>query len=328
MKVLAGIRLGLWAIVLGLCIVIGGLYLTVSQTLLQPRELQSWTTEANLGKTIREKVITPRVAAALENTQPEEFSLVTRDMITKSLDQALPDDTLNARLTPATTALSDWLDKKTSDITYSIPSKDLRESFFDHLGANLDQKIASLPKCTFNSTYDDIQHAKCFYSEGITSQVKVAVLEAAEKGSREMLGDTISSDSVPLVPTTGPSANIPDSLNLLGAAALVAGAILAIGSLWLLIAKRSLGVITLGAAALIGGGGLLATWQILQQRIGGVAIDPLYQPLVTTAIDAMTKKGNGYALLSILTGGLLIIIGLGLFTFFRRRNEKSSIHFS
>lgn len=310
MKAFAGIRLGLWILILGLCVVVTGLNLSLQQTILKPSELQSWATRSHLAKTFRDTVIAPRIIAAARIGEPTGFALLPASIITKSLDHAIPPQTLNTRLAPVATAVAKWLNSGSGTLKFSVNVADLQTKFFTTLNTNLAAEIAQLPNCTSNNSYNDVQNGVCAYDAATSRQLQSDTLQALKDNSSDVFSTTLTEASLPQSAKfrTQPI-NAPNALNILNSAALFAGGVFILIVLWLLVHRRLVGLIAIGASGLLGAAGLFTIGSFIHYAVKSSTISPLYTAFVGVASSAVTGKMTQIALFVAGAGVGLILIG-------------------
>ena len=325
MKVFAGVRLTIWAVILGACLAIVGLYWSASETILSQKELTSWTKKSDFYQVVRDDMIAPRLVSGIKNVQPNGFNLLPEKAIHQTLDQTVKPSDLESKSTPAIASLQKWLDSKSSDIEFSIDATSIRKKLVANLSHEIDQEIAALPACTYKNSLTDIQNAVCAYSPEFSSEIKSTIMTAFEQNDTLGFTNTITQNDITL-PANVASAgrNLPDELNLLYMVTLFCGGVAILGALWLLIKKRALGIATLGVAGLIAACVLFITSGVLPATVKNLGLGS-FAGVASTAADAVAANLNQHALLFAIIGGILLIIGSGI-TFFLQRSKQPSSH--
>jgi hypothetical protein len=328
MNVFKTIRLGLWSILLVLCVIIGGLYLAVSQTFLSPTSLATIVNQSHLADTVRSTILLPKILASTRNSNYSP--LLDDKTVTDAFNTAVTTDTLNKKLTPAVNSLQAWLDSQQPTVSFSIDMSDLSNTFADQLSQSVNAKISLLPLCTLRSTMDDAENGVC-RSPYITQAALAQKINDAIKNDPALKDNmTITPDAIKLSSSVKqPGQDLPEYLNMFYAVSIVAAGIAGLVTLWLLFKHRLAGIITVGIAGLLAGILLYITAIIGVQAVGTLSTDELVQQVARTGSNifaaALQKEALilmiGGAVMALVTSAIVIIIS-------RRRRPERSAHLS
>lgn len=319
-------RLSIWALLLAICIVIGSVYLTVQQELLSSDGLKNSTAQSNVPNTVRTDILAPKVYAAVQ--QSDIASSIDRQSVDRIIEQVASDQVLTQKMSPAFTSLEEWINGNRTTIEFSIETSDLVDSIASKLTDAAVATYASLPACTVRSAQLDVQNGTC-RSNLVTEAMFRTSAERNITQAIESADTTITQDSIPYFSSiTTSGANIPRYLNIFYAVTLVALAVLALGTLWLLIKHRFTGVTVIGAGILIAAFSLLIV-TIVSPRLGNYAPESLPRPLVTSVVQGINKALLQKSAYLAVAGSAAVIIGSAITIILsRRRARRSTMQFS
>lgn len=315
MKVFRVIRLSLWALIFALAIVVVGLYVGATQTILSKPQLMTWAQQGKATQAMRDSMLTPRIITAVQNSEPAGFQLLPPHIIQKSLDEALPPTTL-AKFTPSVVnGVYSWLDSRHTTIAFSIPISSTKDAFFAALSRNLASEMAKLPACSWQNSSADISDGVCTLDATTSAQIRSSVTSAIEDNASNIFGSSVTAnDLLGSDGSSGTLSSIPDYLNILYAAALFMGGLGIITGLWLLLRKRLAGLIALGAGTIIGGGVLVSIGLFASQMVKRLAAPAAFYPLRSIVAASLRHTIVTLGVKSLLVGlGLALVGSLGLF---------------
>ena len=311
-----------WTAVIAVCLIIIGLYLALSQTVLHKPTLERWLTSSDAYQRTVDLVVVPRVIAETRQSTTAN-KLVTDDLITESLRQTLPASAVRAKAAPATDAFYQWLDGKTPDIEFSIPTKDTKQQFIKNFQKNLTIAAEKLPACNFNTTYDETFDGSC-RPTFVTPQAMAEEITKEAENSIVAFDEPLTQSDIPLTDIPQTLRETPNYLNLLWAAALGAGVLLAVAIIWLL-TRRIGGLYAIGIGGFAGAAGLY----ILAQTVESLSLttSPEIAPLSTVATADIAGKIQSFLPPTALIAILVIILGIIFTVITRQRNSKRRLHF-
>lgn len=319
-------RLAIWSLLLALCIVIGSIYLTVQQEFLSSDGLKKLTAQSNIPSTVRNDVLAPKVYAAVQ--QSDMASFIDRQSVNRIVEQVASDQVLTQKMSPAFTSLEEWMNGYRTDIDFSIKTSDLVDTIATQLTDAAVATYVTLPTCTIRNTQSAIQDRTC-RSVLVSEAMFRSATEQNVAKAIESTDTTITQDSIPYFSSiTTSGANIPHYLNIFYAVTLVALAILALSTLWLLIKHRFTGITVIGIGILIAALALLVV-TVVSPRLGNQAPESLPRPLVTSAIEGLNKELLQKSIYLAVAGSAAVIIGSAItVALSRHRARRSTVQFS
>lgn len=323
MSFLRAVGLVFWGGVIAVCLVVVGLYLALTQTILDKPTFQSWLDKSGVYQKTTDLIITPQVIAnARQTITPNK--LVTDNLIAASLRQAAPASVVKQKAAPAIDALYKWLDGKAPDIEFSLATDDIKQRFFDAFQKNLTAAAQKLPACDFNTTYDETFDGTCRPTFS-TPEAMAAKISKEAQENLTSFNEPLTQSDIPLTNSSQSLRQLPNYLNLLWAAALGAGVLLAIAIIWLL-TRRVPGLYTIATGGLLGAGGLY----LLAKAIGSLTLtnSPELAALGSVASTDIAAKTIFIALLGIGVSVCVALLATALAIGLRSRRSRRRIHFS
>lgn len=307
---------------MAVCLVIVGLYLALAQTVLDKPTLKRWLDTSGTYQRATDLIVVPQVIAEARQAS-DANKLVSDDLITTSLRQALPVETVRQKAAPAVDALHAWLDGKSPDIAFSIAADDIKARLIDRFQKNLTAAAEKLPACNFTTTYDETFDGSC-RPTFVTPQAMAETIVKEVEPSIATFDEPLTQSDIPLASVPQALREIPNYLNLLWAAALGAGAFLAIAIIWLL-TRRIPGLYAIAAGALLGAVGLYA----LSQSVSSLTLtsSPELAPFGTIAVADIATKLQSFLPPLAASAGLAVALGIVLTLITRRSHAKRRMHF-
>lgn len=328
MNIFKGIRLGIWSIILAACIVIGGLYLAVSQTFLTTKSLNTIVADSKLSETVRSEVLLPKV---LQTTRASDYAILLDDKtVTTAFNEAVSTDVLNKKLEPAVDSLQKWLNSKEPTVDFSISMADLDDNFAKKLSTKVNEKYSSLPSCTLRNTLADAESGVCRSSLVTKEALSQKINDIITLDSSLQENTTITPESIQLstaLQRTG--SDLPTYLNMFYAASIIAAGIAVFISLWLLLKHRLSGIIAFGGASVLSSIALFVIAVVGTSQAGAISTDP--QVLQVARAGSSTFEAALQQQVTILLGVgiLLVIVGIVAKILLRRHAKpKQSLHLS
>ncbi len=328
MNIFKGIRLGIWSIILTACIVIGGLYLAVSQTFLTTKSLTTIVADSKLAETVRSEVLLPKV---LQTTRASDYAALLDDKtVTTAFNEAVSTEVLNKKLEPAVDSLQKWLNSKEPTVDFSISMSDLSDSFAEKLASRVNDKYASIPRCTLRSTLADAENGVCSSSLVTKEALAQKINDMIKRDTSLQSSTTITPDSIQLSGSLQRiGSDLPTYLNMFYAGSIIAAGIAALVSLWLLLKHRLSGVIAFGSAGILSGLFLYIVSVIGTQRAGLVSSDPQILQIARAGSSAIEAALQQQAIILLSSGLALVIIGVVAKVLINRHSTpKQSLHLS
>ncbi|HEU0266253.1 MAG TPA: hypothetical protein VFQ70_01355 [Candidatus Saccharimonadaceae bacterium] len=280
MKLFRVVRLSIWALIIALAVIVVGLYISATQTVLSKPQLMLWAEQGNVMQAMRDSVLAPKIISATESNQPTGFQLLTPTVIRESLMESLPPNTLKKYTPSVVEGVYNWLDSRQSTIEFSLPISSVQTDFFAALSRNLADEMAKLPACTWQNTSADISDGVCSLNQITSSQIHTDVMSTIEDNASNIFGSAITAhDLISSDGSGGLVGSIPNDLNILYASALFMGGLGIASGLWLLVKKRLPGLIALGAGGVVGGGVLVGIGILTGQTLSRVATPASFHSL-------------------------------------------------
>ncbi len=328
MNTFAIIRRVIWGLLLSGCIVIGGFYLALSQTILTKDGLRTVVTESKLADTVRDDVLLPRI---LQATRGSTYaSLLDDTTVTKAVETAIPSDRLNKMLDPAVDATWRWLNSQEPEVHFSIPATSLSTSLATTLDKQVAAKVANLPACTLLSAYLDAETGLCqsrrINTEALTEKIQQIIKQDAMLDNQNVLTPESTGIKAAL---SGSASDLPSYLNMLYALSLVTAVAGGLITLWLLAKHRFAGIITIGGAGILAGISLYIVGIVATTRTGTLSDNTQLQLVARSAITLLNQTINHYALLVAGAGIIVAAIGsIGLYFWKKHHTDYQSVHLS
>lgn len=321
MLVWRGFTLTLWVALLATCAAFILLYHALNTTVLDVRSTKSLLASSKAYDTVRDTVLVDQVMAGITEQYPAN-KLVDTAMVSDVMKVVLPSEVLAQRFDPAVTHIYRWLDSKEEDIVFSVTVVDKKDSFYRVLEERIAAKLTSIDSC------GDYRYPP---EEAVLQDLCLPVYVSAKEATQATmgsiragdfpLGDTITQESLfGMKADRGRFNELPTYLNVLWTLNLVAFAVFVVAALFLLISRKSLGVIALGISLVVAG---IATW-----LIGPIVVtltttasqsSPVAQTLADVLVAPFTAATTNSALLAIL-GGIAITALAFVWRWQRRRH--------
>lgn len=328
MNIFKGIRLGIWSIILAACVVIGGLYLAVSQTFLTTQSLNRIVAESQLSETVRSDVLLPKI---LQTTRASDYAALLDDnTVTAAFNEAVSTEVLNKKLEPAVDSLQKWLNSKEPTVDFSISMADVSDSFAEKLANKVNDKYASIPSCTLRSTLADAESGICRSSLVTKEALAQKINDMVKQDASLQSSTTITPDSIQLSGSLQRiGSDLPTYLNMFYAGSIIAAGIAALISLWLLLKHRLSGIIAFGSAGVLSGLVLYIVSVVGTQRAGLLSSDSQVLQVARAGSNAIEAVLQQQTLLLVGVGALLIVLAIIAKIILKRRaSPAQSLHLS
>ena len=323
MNVFSGVRLGLWALIIAVCVTITGTYWTINQTILSQKALNSWAQRSNIADELRQTMVVPKVVDIINSAKPAGFTLLPDSAVKTAVDRAISDSQMLQTAQPAFDSVHNWLVSKSDSVTFSIDTNSFKSRLITQLSSELKKEINNQPPCTFNNSYADLQNGTCRYSGAYSEEVTTAIIALVSEKLNSIDTQQLTQNDVTVPASVVSRAKyLPDMLNLLYIGAIFCSGLLALSLVWLLIKKRFYGLIALGAGGLLGAVGTVIVSSIVKQNTASLTRDSTYGDFVKTALNAINKVNIEHALLIGLCSLGLLTLGVAGTIFMHRRNKK------
>lgn len=310
MKVWRGFTLIFWTLLLYLCFVVMLLHYSLQGSVLKPDIIKQRLATGNTYDLLRDITLTDRITSVLHERYPGS-TLISDPMLKAAVEDAFPRAEVQKRVEPVIDVFYQWLDSKRPDITFEIGISDRLEPFYKALEPRLGQKIASLPACaSYSSSPEDaLLKGGCLSAYMTAAEATQAAMSLIrEEGSP--IGTTITAETVALPQAgLGPLRQVPTYLNYLWALYYLMTVVAGLVSIFLLITRRQLGMITIGIAAILAG---ITMW-IVQQMVTAYqpSAEAVLQALQKVFIPPFVETLGAYSFAAVGGGALLVIAALG-----------------
>lgn len=329
MKTWHGVRLGLYAVIIAVCVTVVGTYWTMQSTVLQKGSLGRWAKQSNSYASIRDALFTPKITEAVNDAKPNGFGLLPDNDIRAAINHAITPNDVAAKSQPALDAIHAWLDSKADTIEFSIPTADLRSRVITNLTDELSRELQRAPICSFNNSYSDIENGLCQYGAAFSEQIKQVLVDALESNLARHDTNTITASDITIPASIARGTkNLPDILNLLYMAAIFCGGLLALALLWLIVRHRAAGLIALGSGGIIGVIGMLSVVAVITSTLVRSAKLSPFSAFIGAANRDMTSVTWQHALWIASGSLLLLLLGIAIILLLRKRQRNhQTLHF-
>ena len=271
MKILRGITLAFWIMLMTGCVSLVAAYYILGQTILNPGTVKGWLSESGIYNSLAENIV-PKLAVNHEEAVAES-SFVTNDMLQRAAKSTFKPESVKAKAEPVIDAVYAWLDSKSPEITFSVSIEAETEAFFTALRGEILAKIKTLPECTTYVAPEDAVSANClpFYAtpENATDIVMQKVREQSTLSAKALTPESFTSSGA-----DNATNKLPDLISYLWVAQLIAIPIFALIALFVIFKRRAAGLIAVGSSLLMPGLTLLALGLLLLLG-GGAFIESL-----------------------------------------------------
>lgn len=309
MNIWRGIGITFVAVLLAAFLAIAAAYFALDRSVLDTKKTEAALTHSQFYVIVRRDKFIPQLTEQITQKFSPSSALTTTDVI-DSLRDAFPQDTVNSMTNTVIDATYAWLNKKSPDIDFSIPLTTERNTFIDALGKRVTTNLEKLPACTRYSQFsEDSNEITCIPPtatvEEVQGEIMDKVKEAVEQSDTAITPDTIGLDSKSL----GSYDTAPDYLSLLWVANLVALPLAALLTLYLVVKRRSLGLIVIGITVLaiavvcITAGQLLGTVALPSDSLTRTATGTM-RPLIIDQLKLLAIWG-GVASAFLIIGGVV-----------------------
>lgn len=264
MKVWRGISLGLWSVTLTVLLLICTVYFLVSNTLLDEVAVTKQLDSSRVYGVLRTEVVIPAITDQITR-KSDPNSLISPDVITKSLSSSLSETDVKTISQPMLDALYGWLNKKRPDPNFSVSIAAENEQFLASLKDTVKQKLTSLPVCAMYYVDEaTLVRGECL-PQYTTVDVALDEVMTQVRVQATPFGTEISDQTVGLSSKQlGDNANIPDYLSYLWTLNLIALPLAGLSILYLLIKFGGTGAIVIGSVLVLLGAGLLGAYLLLR----------------------------------------------------------------
>jgi hypothetical protein len=318
MKVWRGFTLVFWTVILALSLTVVLFHYSLQGSVLNSQAVKQSLASHGVYDALLGTVVTDKIMGTVTERYPSN-KLVDAAMVRSSLTEALPSAELKSRLEPVIDVVYQWLDSKRPDIAFEIPVAGFENQFYRALEVRLGNKIATLPPCG-DYRYppeDALLHDLCLPAY-ITAPDATQAVMGSIRSSDFPLGTNITTETFaasgaqfkPLKP-------VPTYLNYLWALNYVMIGIATLVTLFLLITRRSHGVLAIGVATIASGILLWLIQNLVKTRYNVQANDVL--ALLNNAVVPLFKTlASRYVLIAITVGAILVVLA-SLWLWHRRK---------
>ncbi len=313
MKVWRGFTLTLWVILMTLSAMFAISYYSFSSTVLDQNKTKSWLRESTVYDTLRDEVIASAITNTVNQKVPDN-RLIDAALIRQVTADTLPKDEVEKLAEPALDNFYRWLDSKEPELNFPLELTGKQELFYRNLETRLGAKINSLPECQ-DDPYppeEALVTYMCLPSYVTAKEATQAVMGSVRTSSVAP-DDTTTSDTFAL-PTAdrGTLKQTPTVLNMLWSLnwAAIAGFVLL--ALFVIISRRAVGLIAVGASMLIASVVVLITTPALSSLSFSApnVIARVASEIVGVLIPKLQATSGQYAIWVGIAG--LVLIGLGV----------------
>lgn len=326
MKLFALLRLAAWGCILVLCSVVVMSNYIVSQTALNKHALQSAALNGGVYPAIRSELLAPRILAAARESSYS--TLITTDTVNKTVDQVFDDAALEKMFAPALDSMSEWLDSKQPDVSFSLDASAQMKHLSEALADAIVSHASSLPDCTYRNSFRDIENGICRSTLLSDDALRQIVLAALRTNSIIKDGQ-ITHEQVALSDSfVARTRNIPEYINMLYSAAIFAAGIFILAGLRMIYRYRLIGIGTIGIAGLVTSTVLLIGSQYITSLLGNVALEPVYETVAKSAATLLINETRQVALHLSLASFALTLVDMASWLAVKKHRKKSiqSIH--
>lgn len=323
MKVWRIITLVIWSLFLAGLLVVSTLYLLAYQTVLNQQAVTAQLTSEQFVTSFRSEVVIPQAQSIIKaNTTPN--ALLSDETVKTALEKSFTVEKTRAIITASLPSIYAWLDKKSPDISLSIPVeaelKTFRQAINDEVGA----KLKALPDCTFYDVSPEVvTRLECMplylSAETVLSEVMSEVDNGIASAPSELTAETFGLTAKQL----GPGINAPDYLSYLWALNLITTPLAALTIIYLILRRRGAGLLAVGIVLLALGAGLLVgSVTVGSQMLSGSA---LQQSLTTITTVLLGERMRFWGLVGGGSGLAMIILGA---VWLQKRRPKPHDHYT
>lgn len=321
MRTFAIIRLALWSVLLGACLVVVLLYFTLANTVLDTKKLSTAAQQSDIYSTIRTDIITPRIVDAVQST--DYGTVADTAMVSSVVNQVFTDAKVETAFKPAVSSLQQWLDSKQSSVDFTLSVDTEMKDFTKALSAKVAAKIATLPACTYLNSYDDAFNGTCKTPDLAPADYE-KLITASLQSNPDIEKATFSANEVNLPATiVSATSNIPDYINMLYAAAILAGGLSIAIALWLLFKKWLAGIISIGAAGLLASIALFVTTSIVSTLPNQYVLPKGYTSVAKAFIQLITEQMASFATTIGISAAIVILCASGILYLLHRRKKAA-----
>lgn len=329
MKFFKSIRLGLWCILVAICIAVVVLNYSISKVVSDATTLRKIARSANTYEIVRNNILTPRI---LKEAQDAGYNdLVDKKIVQTAVDKSFTDDNLDTLLVPATESMANWLGSKQPDATFRIDAKQQLTELTDSLASEITAKMLAQPACTYRSTLTEVATGQCRVPTLTEKEIRSGIITAL-RAQPTIKEGVISSEQLTIPGSViSQTRNIPEYLNMLNSAAIFAAGIFVLSSIWLLFKHRFRGIATIGIGGLVASLLVFVTQGSFVAGVNSYVLDPGYQELTRALAQATAAEMR--SLLWPLVGISVALTAIGVTGWIlvrRRRNTRdkdSRVHF-
>lgn len=320
-------RLLIWGIVLAVCLFVVGLQLSTSRTVLDRQTLGSWFDQGNGYEKLRDAKITPQIIRSIKESDIEGVNFISDDMIRHATTATLTPEVMREKFSPALDSVAGWIDSKNSDISFSISVESERKTFIQHLSREVVTGLRKIPICTYLNTFEDAAEARCRLSTFVPETLATSITDELNStaNSIPVISGTLTESTFELpASVTAKTRHIPNYLNMLWAASLVAAGVLVLATIWLLVKHRGNGLLALGGGSVVGGIGLVIAAGVVRQA--SWTNDTAFQSLQTAASQSIAGELTRNGTLAIGIGVVCLMVGVGVGLLLRRHKTGQRLH--
>lgn len=308
MKVWRIITLVIWSLFLAGLLAVSTLYLLAYQTVLNQQAVTAQLTEEKFVTGFRSEVVIPKAQSIIEANMTTPNALLSDETTKTALEKAFTVEKTREIITASLPPIHAWLDKKSPDISISIPIETELNTFRQAINDEVGAKLKALPECEFwDVSPEVVTRLECmpqYTSAGtVVSEVMTEVDDALASAPTELTAETFGLTARQL----GPGINVPDYLSYLWALNLITTPLAALTILYLILRRRAAGLLAVGIVLFMLGGVLLAG--SIAIGLGAPSGSALQQSLTALTTALLSERMRFWGLIGAGSGIAMIILG-------------------
>lgn len=323
MKVWRVITLVLWSLFLAGLLAVSTSYLLAYQTVLNEQAVTTQLTKDEFIASFRNEVVIPKAQSVIKaNMTPN--ALLSDETIKTALENSFTLEKTREIIAASLPSIYAWLDKKSPDISISIPIETELNTFRQAINDEVGAKLKALPECKFWDVPPEVvTRLECmpqYTSAGtVVSEVMTEVDDALASAPTELTAETFGLTAKQL----GPGINVPDYLSYLWALNLITTPLAALTILYLILRRRAAGLLAVGIVLFMLGGVLLAG--SIAIGLGSLSGSALQQSLTDLTTALLSDRMRYWGFIGAGSGLAMIILAV---IWIRKRRPKVKDHYA
>lgn len=324
MNIWRGIGTGILAVLLAVFLSVSALYYVLDHSILDVKQTKDILARSKFYTALRDDALLPGATKRAIEGATLGGPLTQTDII-DSLREVFPEQKVTAMTNTVIDAVYQWLNKKSPDIEFSLSLGTEKQRFLNVLEKRLSENLSKLPICTTWQSPDmPLSEMTCLPRYTTVATATETIMQPVREQISH-IDDQITPEAVGLSSETlGGARNIPDYISYLWTLNLITLPLAGLVTLYLILKRRGIGLITAGSVVLVLAIGCLVASQLILSL--PLPTEPLARSLISSETTLVSQQFRLLALFGGISGILMIAGGIVWIVMARKRAQED--HFT